>query len=315
LNDVYRLDPAAASDLERLIADAEAAAAAERAAPFWRPASRSGSASWQRATAETVRVVRRVRRQERADRERLDSLVRTAEFELGRAEERVGRAGVTGRQAALLSNARFRLSAALRLAGAGKVEPAIAAAEDALEITGELAAAWHRKHQRFSEPGLLAIWRNQVARTVAESRRTGGVAIVVNKYGRQLSLYRAGRELMSFTVELGSNGLERKLHAGDRATPEGLYRVVVKKGSGATRYHLALLLDYPNPEDRRRYSQAVAAGEIARGVGIGSLIEIHGDGGSGRDWTDGCVALANDDMERLYQLVTAGTPVVIVGAL
>jgi murein L,D-transpeptidase YafK len=118
-----------------------------------------------------------------------------------------------------------------------------------------------------------------------------------------------------FEAELGSNGLERKRHAGDRATPEGRYLVAAKKASGATKYHLALLLDYPNADDRRRYQQGVANGSIGRSTGIGSLIEIHGGGGSGKDWTDGCVALTDEDMDRLYPQVVVGTPVTIVGTL
>ncbi len=118
-----------------------------------------------------------------------------------------------------------------------------------------------------------------------------------------------------FAAELGGNGLERKLHTGDRATPEGRYKVTVKKAGGATKYYLALLIDYPNAADLRRYRAAEAGGDVRRGTGAGSLIEIHGHGGSGRDWTDGCVALTNEDMDRLYPKVRVGTPVTIVGTL
>jgi L,D-peptidoglycan transpeptidase YkuD (ErfK/YbiS/YcfS/YnhG family) len=48
-------------------------------------------------------------------------------------------------------------------------------------------------------------------------------------------------------------------------------------------------------------------------AGVGSLIEIHGDGGQGRDWTDGCVALSNSDMDRVFARARVGTPVTIVG--
>ena len=62
-----------------------------------------------------------------------------------------------------------------------------------------------------------------------------------------------------------------------------------------------------------RFALGQGRGTILTGVGIGNLIEIHGDGGEGRDWTDGCVALANPDMDRVFAHVRVGTPVTIVG--
>ncbi len=308
-----RWDPASARRLEGLIADAEAAVAAERAAPFWRRGSAAGAAAWERAAFEAAQVMRRLRAEERAARSHLAWLTGVAGDELETVERRIGRAGMTGRQAAMLSSARVRLESAKDLGDADRLGEAIAAAEDALQLAAEIDSAWQRQHERFADRGLLALWRSQVEETVAESRRAGTTAIIVDKYHRQLVLYRAGREIAVYQAEIGSNGLARKRHAGDRATPEGRYRVATMKGPGATRYHLALLLDYPNAEDRRRYRAAVAAGEIPPGVGIGSLIEIHGEGGTGRDWTDGCVALANGDMERLFRQVAVETPVTIVG--
>jgi hypothetical protein len=301
-------------ELERLIAAAEAATAAARAAPFWRRDLVDESAAWLRAAESARDGLRRMRSEEAAERVQLASLVEAATGELRTAEARMGLAGVTGRQAAKLSAARFQLESAVRLGETGQLSDAIAAAERSLELTAELDEAWERQHERFSDPGLRALWRSQVAETIAASRRSGSAAIVVDKRRRTLLLYRAGREEMVISAELGVNGLTRKSHAGDRATPEGRYRIVAKKGPGATKYHLALLLDYPNEEDRRRYRQAVRAGDVPSGVGIGNLIEIHGEGGTGRDWTDGCVALSNADMDRLYTRVVVGTPVVIVGS-
>jgi L,D-peptidoglycan transpeptidase YkuD (ErfK/YbiS/YcfS/YnhG family) len=57
----------------------------------------------------------------------------------------------------------------------------------------------------------------------------------------------------------------------------------------------------------------VKSGTVPRRAGIGSLIEIHGDGGQGRDWTDGCVALDNRDMDRVFARASVGTTVTIVG--
>jgi lipoprotein-anchoring transpeptidase ErfK/SrfK len=57
------------------------------------------------------------------------------------------------------------------------------------------------------------------------------------------------------------------------------------------------------------------SGQIDKRKRIGGMIEIHGDGGKGYHWTDGCVALSNDDMDHLYQQISVETPVVIVGSL
>jgi hypothetical protein len=73
------------------------------------------------------------------------------------------------------------------------------------------------------------------------------------------------------------------------------------------------MLDYPNERDKERFRKAVQRGEIARGASIGGLIEIHGEGGRGGDWTDGCVALTNNEMDDLFDRVSVGTLVTIVG--
>jgi murein L,D-transpeptidase YafK len=127
-------------------------------------------------------------------------------------------------------------------------------------------------------------------------------------------LWIQGKPARWFEVELGYNGLERKLKSGDGATPEGLYRVVRRKGRGETRYYKALLLDYPNAEDRQRFRVAKANGEVHRSTSIGSLIEVHGDGGRGTNWTDGCVAVTNEEMDYLFEKLPVGSPVVIVGS-
>ena len=101
----------------------------------------------------------------------------------------------------------------------------------------------------------------------------------------------------------------KTLHNGEPVK----YRVVKKKDRGQSRYHRALLLDYPNAADRERFAAAQRRGEIPRGARIGGLIEIHGEGGRGQNWTEGCVALSNRDMDDLFRRVGTGTRVTIVG--
>jgi len=164
---------------------------------------------------------------------------------------------------------------------------------------------------RFTDPRNLARWRRWAEETIRESARTGRYAILVSKIDRRLTLYQGGRPVQAFEVALGLNGFSDKRVAGDRATPEGRYHVAKKKA--ASRFFRALLLDYPNSADLERFREGKRLGLIAKGAGVGGLIEIHGGGVAGM--TYGCVALDNGPMQQLFSLVGVGTPVTIVGAL
>ena len=309
------MDPAAAGEIEGLVAEAERTTAAEAAAPPWRRDPGRGAAAWNRAVDTARRNVAEVRALRRAQAHRLDHLLASADERLDIASRRIGRSGLNGRNAGQVAAGRTHVATARRLGDHGDYPAALEHAAQALALAGELDAAWSRNRERFSDPALLELWRGLAAATIDESRRTGRAAIVVDKLRRELSLYRAGRRVQLYEAELGANGIQRKLYSGDRATPEGRYRITVKKSGGATKYHLALLIDYPNADDQRRYRRGLADGSIPRSTGIGGLIEIHGGGGSGRDWTDGCIALTDGDMDGLYPQVQVGTPVVIVGTL
>lgn len=166
---------------------------------------------------------------------------------------------------------------------------------------------------RFRDPALLRLWQEWVDEAVAESLRSGKPVVIVDKLGRRSLLVTAGRVADRYEVEMGGNALADKLYEGDEATPEGPYRVTEKRDRGQTLFYRALMLDYPTEEDRREHAEARRQGLVPRGRGPGGLIEIHGKGGRGYDWTLGCVALSNDDMDRLFAAVSVGTKVVIVG--
>ncbi len=168
---------------------------------------------------------------------------------------------------------------------------------------------------RLADAGILAQWQSWVEETIAWSARHRQSAMVVNKQARRLMLYDSGRLLTTFEVDLGLNPIPDKLHEGDNATPEGRYRVSEVRDSSSTRYYRAFMLNYPNEEDWQRYREAQSAGLVPEGTPIGGLIEIHGYGGRGSDWTNGCVALTNREMDFLEGWVENGTPVTIVGAL
>lgn len=166
---------------------------------------------------------------------------------------------------------------------------------------------------RFEDPVNLRHWRDWVAQAMGHSRTTGLRALVVDKFGHRAILYDRGKIQRISNVELGHKSLHRKVMAGDGATPEGVYRVLRKKGSGHTSYHKALLLDYPNETDRQRFLQAKREGRIPVHARPGGLIEVHGDGGRGNDWTDGCVAVSNREMDYLFERLSVGSSVAIVG--
>jgi hypothetical protein len=157
----------------------------------------------------------------------------------------------------------------------------------------------------------VSLWRHWVQETVAESRQKRTYAVIIDKSAHKTYLLQSGKLLHSYDCELGYNSARHKLFAGDGATPEGKYQVVAMKSRGS-KYYKALLLDYPNQLDRKRFEENKKKGIISSHARIGGLIEIHGEGGKNKDWTEGCVALTNGEMDHLMQHVTLGTPVTIV---
>lgn len=158
-------------------------------------------------------------------------------------------------------------------------------------------------------------WEQSSQKLITSSKRNNTTCIIVDKTGRTCNVYKGGILEATFNAELGPNWMGHKLYQGDMSTPEGLYTVVSKMSGGETRYHKALLLNYPNEDDKKRFQSNKRNGTIDRNALIGGLIEIHGHGGKGSDWTNGCVALSNRDMDTLYSMCRTGTEVLIVGSL
>jgi lipoprotein-anchoring transpeptidase ErfK/SrfK len=304
--------PQQARYLERLVADAEIATAGEIADPSQRGRAQ---AAWLRAVIAARNVTADVRAHRDTARRRYDGLLPAVHAGMARARAELREAGMGRREASAMERATTSYKTALRLAAAGQFGPAADKLEKAREMTAVINASFRAVHRRFEDPKLLAQWRSWADSAVRESRLTGKTVIVVDKLRRRLTVYRGGERVVSFSAELGANGLQRKAHSGDRATPEGAYRVVDRKEGRRTNFYKALLIDYPNDEDRERFANGKRVGTIPRRAGIGSLIEIHGEGGEGKDWTDGCVALVNQDMDWVYDRAPVGTLVVIVGTV
>lgn len=168
--------------------------------------------------------------------------------------------------------------------------------------------------KRYADHEQISRWQKIAAHTVEWSRTHRSTAILVSKADRKLTLYKNGRKMLSYPVRLGFNGIRNKQFQGDGATPEGRYRVTGMRGKGETQFYRALVLDYPNAEDRRRFHLAKRTGKIAPTTAIGGDIEIHGAENELMAQTLGCIMLDNPHMSELFSLVETGTPVTIVGA-
>jgi murein L,D-transpeptidase YafK len=134
--------------------------------------------------------------------------------------------------------------------------------------------------------------------------------VVVDKSERSLTLYRRGTELKTYRVSLGAQPSGHKLREGDNRTPEGVYTIDRHKADSS--FHRALHLSYPSPADRAHAARL--------GVSPGGDIMIHGlpnrAGWVGRlqrlhDWTAGCIAVTNPEVEEIYRAVPDGTAVEI----
>lgn len=130
----------------------------------------------------------------------------------------------------------------------------------------------------------------------------------VEKAARTLTLFAQGQPVRVYSgVQLGDVPVGHKRFEGDERTPEGRY--VIDYGNPNSSYHLSLHISYPNADDRA-YARS-------RGRSPGGLIFIHGqpngyDGRVDGDWTDGCIALSNAEIEELWSLVGDGTEIEIL---
>ena len=197
----------------------------------------------------------------------------------------------------------------------GQYEHSIQASERAGKILLTQTALLTNELGRYADDDLIATWRESAQRTIDWSRTNRAQAIVVSKADRVLTLYRNGRKVLTYPIRLGSRGIRAKQHYGDGATPEGEYRIQRKRGPGQTPYFRALILDYPNVDDRRRFEEAQKAGLIPKSQHMPGLIQLHGIAQGISDQPYGSIVLDNPQIAQLFAQVAVGTPVNIVGAL
>ena len=134
--------------------------------------------------------------------------------------------------------------------------------------------------------------------------------ILVKKGEHKLYLLKNGRPIRTYLVSLGSNPKGHKERRGDNRTPEGLY-YLDGRNSGS-RFYKALHISYPNTKDRVEAAM--------RGDSPGGQIMLHGQGRTngdlqdvlrGADWTAGCIAVTNAEIEEIWNYTTYGTPIEI----
>jgi murein L,D-transpeptidase YafK len=167
-----------------------------------------------------------------------------------------------------------------------------------------------RKIQRFARVIALAWMAAGVASPLAPQTSSKVDRIVVEKSKRTLTLMDGAKILKTYKVALGGQPVGAKDRQGDHKTPEGNYSVDAKNPH--SQFHKALHISYPNQADR--------ANARKLGVSSGGDVEIHGLGAKWgwigakhllTDWTDGCIAVTNEEIDEIYPLVRIGTTVEI----
>ncbi|SIS67095.1 L,D-transpeptidase family protein [Phaeovulum vinaykumarii] len=127
--------------------------------------------------------------------------------------------------------------------------------------------------------------------------------VQVFKGKRRMYLFSGDKLVKSYKIALGGNPVGPKRFEGDGRTPEGVY--VIDRLNPSSAYHLSLGISYPNAEDR--------AHAAAQGRRPGGDIFIHGRAGKnrgrGRDWTAGCIAVKDHEIEEIFSMVRVGTPI------
>jgi murein L,D-transpeptidase YafK len=140
--------------------------------------------------------------------------------------------------------------------------------------------------------------------------------IIIDKSDYELKVYDAEGWYATYPVVFGSNDMNDKYMEGDKRTPEGHFKVLLKKIH--PKWGPELLLDFPNEESIKKFNERQARGLIPRNARIGSGIAIHATRPQEewtvdyfQNWTDGCVSLKYSEAKDLYSYIPAGTPVTI----
>ena len=134
--------------------------------------------------------------------------------------------------------------------------------------------------------------------------------VVVLKKTRTLQLLSQGKVIKTYKVALGGNPVGQKMYQGDHKTPEGVY--VLDFRNGHSQFYKSIHISYPNARDRAEARK--------NGVSPGGDVFVHGlPNGYGavgaahrlKDWTDGCIAVTDEEIDEIWRIVADGTPIEI----
>ncbi|HWR16644.1 MAG TPA: L,D-transpeptidase family protein [Terriglobales bacterium] len=135
--------------------------------------------------------------------------------------------------------------------------------------------------------------------------------ILIKKSERRMFLYSAGKVIKTYRIALGGSPIGKKTRQGDHRTPEGIYKIDSK--NSRSRFHLALHVSYPNAADREHARKLrVSPGGDIMIHGLPDAYAYLGALHRQRDWTDGCIAVTNAEIEEIWKLVPVGTEVGIL---
>lgn len=144
----------------------------------------------------------------------------------------------------------------------------------------------------------------------------GDISIVVVKSDYELKVYDKDGWYATYPVVFGSKSLDDKMMEGDRKTPEGVYHIAAKRPH--EKWDKMMLIDFPTQADLDKFKERKAKGLIPKSAKIGGGIAIHGTWPHDdlavdlyQNWTNGCIALKNDDVDELFDLAAIGTQVTI----
>ena len=145
---------------------------------------------------------------------------------------------------------------------------------------------------------------------------TGTVNLIIDKSDYELQVYDEEGWYATYPVVFGNKDLGDKLMEGDRKTPEGNFKIIAKRPH--EKWHKMLMLDYPTKESLDKFNQRKAQGAIPKGAKIGGGIAIHGTWANDdivvddfTNWTNGCIALKNSDLDELEVFLPIGTKVTV----
>jgi len=134
--------------------------------------------------------------------------------------------------------------------------------------------------------------------------------ILIEKSARRLTLISQGEVIKTYKIALGGNPIGPKERQGDNKTPEGIY--VIDARNRDSRFHLSLHISYPNERDKNRAKElGVSPGGDIMIHGIKNGLSWTGDDHAAVDWTKGCIAVTNEEIEEIARLAPIGTIVEI----